>query len=90
MPAQKRFDVCIPREYTDRAGNKRTHFWKVGTAFPFSKADNRTGEVRDGVSVQLFTKMLIAPQAELVLFEYVPRESQGAEDEPPEDDDIPL
>jgi hypothetical protein len=76
------FDVCVPRKYL-AGGAEKTHFWQVGTGFGF---ENQTakGPVR-GVSVKLYTKLLVTDQ--LVLFE---REREESSNEPPPDDNIPF
>lgn len=73
----KRYDVTIPRTYTDAAGNQKTHFWQVGTAFPLRE--------RSGFSIKLWSKLLVTDQ--LVVFE---REPEDPEALPPPEDNIPF
>ncbi len=35
----KKYDICVPREYKTKTGEKRTHFWKVGDAWPMKEMD---------------------------------------------------
>lgn len=74
----KRYNVCAPRKYRDRDGKEKTHFWRIGTAFPMRE--------RDGISIKLYTRVL--PVDELVLFVEESSASEG-DDAPPPDDDIP-
>ena len=73
----KKYSVCIPRPYTTRGGEQKTHFWHVGTAFPLRE--------RDGLSVKLYSKMLLTDQ--FVLFA---EEQDAPAVAPPPDDDIPF
>lgn len=68
----KRYDVTIPRTYTDASGKERTHFWQVGSAFPLRE--------KDGFTIRLYAKMLITD--EYVVFAREEEESSAA---PPED-----
>lgn len=78
-----RFDVCVPRKYRDGSGNERTHFWQVGSGFGF---ETRSAEgTTKGVSVKLYTKLLVSDQ--LVLFF---REPEAPSSSPPPDDDVPF
>jgi hypothetical protein len=54
----KIYDVTCPREYTDKDGNKKTYYWKVGQAFPLKD--------KDGFSITLETRVL--PREKLVMF----------------------
>lgn len=73
-----RFTVCIPRKYRDSAGNEKTHFWQVGTGFGF---ESQSSDGASGVSVKLYSKMLLTDQ--LVLFKQEPEAPSSA---PPPDD----
>jgi hypothetical protein len=78
---RKRYNVTVPRQYEDGNGNKKTHFWQVGTAFPLRD--------QDGISIKLWTKLLVTDQ--LVLFVHEPRERAAGESAAPEQsDDIPF
>lgn len=77
MVTPKRYDVTIPRTYTDAAGNPKTHFWQVGTAFPLRE--------HSGFSIKLWSKLLVTDQ--LVIFEREPEETQTP---PPPEDNIPF
>lgn len=81
--ASPRFDVCIPRKYRDAAGNEKTHFWQVGTGFGF---EARGDDGAEGVSVRLYSKMLVTDQ--LVLFKREPETASSAA--PPPDDNLPF
>ena len=73
----KSYDVTCPREYTDKQGNKKTYYWKVGMAYPLKD--------KDGFSIILETRVL--PREKLVMFvkqEFNKTESFG------NDDDIPF
>lgn len=80
------YNVCVPRKYTDAQGVEKTHFWQVGKAFPMRE--------RDGFKVQIYTKMLLVPDGELVLFAAEQRQSQRPVGAVPDsdvgDDDIPF
>jgi len=69
-----RFTVCIPRKYKDGNGNEKTHFWQVGTGFGFERPTS-DGTTR-GVSVKLYTKLLVTDQ--LVLFFQEPEAPSSA------------
>jgi len=73
-----RFNVTVPRQYRDSTGAEKTHFWTVGTAWPLKN--------REGISVKLFTKLLVTDQ--LVLFPA--DEKEDANTPPPPVDDIPF
>ena len=77
-----RYSVCIPRKYRDNAGAEKTHFWQVGTGFGF---EARSADGAEGVSVKLYSKMLLTDQ--LVLFKQEPEAPSSA---PPDDDQIPF
>ena len=77
-----RYDVTVPRKYRDAAGNERTHFWLVGTGFGF---EARGDEGAEGVSVKLYSKMIVTDQ--FVLFK---REPESQQNEPPPDDGMPF
>jgi hypothetical protein len=74
----KRYSVTIPRPYKDANGNEKTHFWHVGTAFPLRE--------RDGLSVKLYSKMLVTDQ--FVLFADEEDQPASAPEEKP--DDLPF
>ena len=79
----KLYDVCIPRKYQAN-GTERTHFWQVGTGFGF---ENQTANgVARGVSVKLYSKMLVTDQ--YVLFER--EQEDSASNAPPPDDGTPF
>lgn len=76
----RKYSVCIPRPYTTRGGEQKTHFWHVGTGFSLRE--------RSGVTVKLFSKMLLTDQ--FVLFEDEPEDTPAGSAAPPPDDDIPF
>lgn len=76
----KKYDVCIPRKYKDKNGNEKTHFWKVGDAWPFKD--------KEGISINLYTRIL--PSDKLLLFVTKEKENETKEVEEIEDDDIPF
>lgn len=41
----RRYVVCWPNEYTDRDGNNRTDFMRIGTAFPLRDTDGFSVEL---------------------------------------------
>ena len=80
MPAPtKRYNVTVPRTYKDGHGNQKTHFWHVGTAFPLKE--------RDGLSIKLYSKMIVTDQ--FVLFAEEPEEN-GSSEPLPDDDNLPF
>jgi hypothetical protein len=81
------YNLCVPRKYTDAQGVEKTHFWVVGKMFPMRE--------RDGFKVQMYTKMLLIPEGELVLFaaeqrQQTQRPPGAAPDDSIGDDDIPF
>lgn len=77
MANGKIYDVTIPRRYRAADGTEKTHFWGVGTAFPLRE--------RDGITIKLYSKMLLTDQ--FVLFA---REEEEKSSAPPPEDDIPF
>ena len=84
--SRKKFDICVPRVYTDNAGQKKTHWWKVGVMTPMTN--------RDGFSIMMFTNLLLLPKdGNLCAFVSLEKELKEREnkDEPEtEEDDIPF
>jgi hypothetical protein len=81
------YNVCVPRKYTDSNGTEKTHFWPVGKMFPMRE--------RDGYKLQLYTKMLLVPDGEIVIFAAEQRQQTsqrppGAASDDGVDDDIPF
>ena len=77
----KRYNVCVPRKYTDKHGTEKTHFWKVGMMFPMKE--------RDGFNLELYTRVL--PTDKLCIFvDQLERTNKEDELPAPENDDIPF
>ncbi len=79
MSSSKRYNVCAVRKYRDRDNKEKTHFWRIGTAFPMRE--------QDGLSLKLYTRIL--PSDELVLFVQDEQPSSDDASDPSPDDDIP-
>ncbi len=76
----KKYDICVPREYKTKTGEKRTHFWKVGDAWPMKE--------KDGLSGILYTRVL--PSDKIVLFVSKERENTDNKTDEIDDDSIPF
>lgn len=85
MSERKKYNLFIPREYTDNAGDKKTHFWQVGVLLPMQQ--------RDGFSIKLYSNLLVT-KGDMVAFPDLRNierpNKQEKDDVDPDDDDIPF
>lgn len=85
--SRKKYDICVPRVYIDKDGQKKTHWWKVGMMTPMAN--------RDGFSIMMFTNLLLIPKegnlAAFVSLEQALKERENKDaGEEETDDDIPF
>lgn len=83
------YNVCVKREYLNRAGQKRIHWWQVGKAFTSTTQDGK-----EVVNIKLWSRTLMVD--ELVGFEHgnADKIAEAVKDRPNQqdhdDDDIPF
>jgi hypothetical protein len=86
--ATKQYDICIPRQYTNRDGQERTQWIRIGTAFQMKPGDD--GQERDALSGELWFRVLPTDRIALFVRKPKPPAAGAASDneDPALEDDI--